>query len=347
MTGPAPDAAARAPDAAVRAALEDVRARLGMVPDAWRPPVQGAVGHLTGLAAPDGSRWVLKVFPAPAASRALVEDAALRLAAGLPGVPVPAVAARGTAPAGPGGPAGAYLVIGRLPGERWSDVRPRCTVAETAGILRAAAGVLRALHRRTGARFGPVVPDDDAGDAAADGPGPDAVERVHRRWVALEPEFRSSGGPPELADGVGRLLRTRRDALAGCRRPVLCHHDVNGGNLLLAPDRAPSGLVDWEKAGWDDPLADLALTAVHVEHHEPALVPELVRAYGVTAGPELQRFDVHRALLLAAERCWITHDRPAGADASMRGLDRRLRDLLVQAGLLRAGVAGRHGDADR
>ena len=120
-----------------------------------------------------------------------------------------------------------------------------------------------------------------------------------------------------------RLVNDHRDALGSCVRPVLCHNDFIDGNLLVATTGEPQlcGVVDLERASWDDPLADLARTKLHARYHDPAAAEVLVKAYGVHSDDEHRRVAVHEVLHALDERTWIYSDRPAGWRQSIAALD--------------------------
>lgn len=71
----------------VTAILGEVQRRHGSVLDRWKPPQQGAVGHILGLAGPDGVPMVLKVHRD--VDRAATEATALRLVADVAHLPAP------------------------------------------------------------------------------------------------------------------------------------------------------------------------------------------------------------------------------------------------------------------
>lgn len=68
-----------------------------------------------------------------------------------------------------------------------------------------------------------------------------------RRWLDDLPE-------PHPAIEWGLRWLERRAPPAGAI--VLCHHDFRTGNYLVA-DGALAGVLDWEFAGWSDPMEDI------------------------------------------------------------------------------------------
>lgn len=85
---------------------------------------------------------------------------------------------------------------------------------------------------------------------------------------------------------------------------MLCHNDLNPKNILL--DGGKAWLIDWESAGMNDPLFDLALVA-HVHH----LTPEQIRqAYQVVldeepSGVALASIEHYRQAYVVRELAWL------------------------------------------
>jgi Ser/Thr protein kinase RdoA (MazF antagonist) len=75
--------------------------------------------------------------------------------------------------------------------------------------------------------------------------------------------------------------------------PVLCHGDINPGNVLVREDRL-AGLIDWEFVQGNDPAYDCALfLAFTSEYWHPSLdntfIAQVIEAFGGKADPELDR----------------------------------------------------------
>jgi len=103
--------------------------------------------------------------------------------------------------------------------------------------LPALGAALAAVHRVPAPPHLPTV--DAVAELAADG----------RAWLARAPASRAA----TLLAEHGATLPTRGPAAPA----VLCHTDVNPGNLIVAPDGAVR-LVDWEAARGGDAAWDLA-----------------------------------------------------------------------------------------
>jgi aminoglycoside phosphotransferase (APT) family kinase protein len=91
-------------------------------------------------------------------------------------------------------------------------------------------------------------------------------------------------------------------------RPVFCHNDLHQRNVL---DSGRLWFIDWEYAGWGDPLFELAGIA---SYHDlgPDQIEALVAGYGTVTPADLrpwQRlFDAIHALWLDAANGWGTLD---------------------------------------
>ncbi len=294
-----------------------VREQLGLsvVADDWRPPVQGAVGHVVGLRDQHGAAYVAKLFPTDAERRAATEVTALRLLAPVTGVPVPGVEGSGELPDG----GGSYVLMTRLDGVRWADRRDALGAEQRSDLLHDIAGLLRRVHGLEGDRFGSLI-DPTSGS-------PTVWARVRTRCDGVLRDYRRHGGSAGSAGRVRRFVSAQREAFPDQVRPAFCHHDLGGGNVLVAAGGAPDivGLVDLEGASWDDPLADLALTTAHVRWHDPDSVTALVDAYGVQSDAERRRLTVYQLLLAISEWAWLAYDRPAGWRGSAAVLDAQVQ----------------------
>jgi hygromycin-B 7''-O-kinase len=281
--------------------------RPGTETDGWTPGTQGAVGHVVGVRDRDGTPLVLKTYKGAQDARLSTEVLGLHLAT--PVLPVPRVVVHGRL----ADRSVAYLLMTRLPGVRWADVRSRLDPPAVTAVTRDAGSLLRRLHSVRGERFGELR-------RPAYGT---AWERVAALRDALLHAYVHSGGSVLVAGRVARFVQGRRAAIESCTTPALCHHDFIDGNLLLGggADHAITGVVDLEGATWDDPMSDLAQTQVHVAFHGPADVGPLLDGYGVSTPDERFRLDVFTVLHRVRERSWIAVDRPQGWERSTAQLD--------------------------
>jgi len=296
--------------------------------DGWVPTVQGAFGHVIGVRGADGSRYVLKTYPPKETARAATELVALHRLHRLRDVPVPAVVRNGDLTAPEPAP---YVLLDRLPGLRLADRRTVLSRSRSTALTVAVGRLLRRMHRVAGERFGALVPEGDSWSSA--------WQRVDARCDELVRQDLRAGGSPELTGRVRDLVNRSRTAMESCGRPVLCHNDFVDSNILVTdgPDAEICGVVDLERASWDDPLCDLARTRLQVRYHDRAGADLVTRAYGVEGDAHHRRLDVHEVLHALQERTWIATDRPAGWQRSVAALETFLRQRTAIPGAATVG----------
>jgi thiamine kinase-like enzyme len=109
------------------------------------------------------------------------------------------------------------------------------------------------------------------------------------RWVAELPRL------AELARGL--------EAAIGPIDPTFCHNDLLAGNLI--DDGKRLWLIDWDYAGFNSPLFDLANLASNNGLHEADERRLLALYFGSAADPTLwRRFLAMRAVSLMREAMW-------------------------------------------
>jgi aminoglycoside phosphotransferase (APT) family kinase protein len=211
----------------------------------------------------------------------------------------------------------------RLPGSRWADRRQDLTESQSTRLHRRIGRLLRRFHQasqhHTARRaFGGLLSTDPT--------WPSLSAAVMHRCVQLTRRYRDTGGAAELIGAIERFVTSRGDILDSCQQAVLCHNDFIDGNLLVADagDPVVTGIVDFERASFFDPLADLALTLRNATYHQPTGAQELLAAYGIDRDGR-RRMAIHHLLHALAERIWISTDRPAGWRDSVNRLDGQLR----------------------
>jgi len=146
-----------------------------------------------------------------------------------------------------------------------------CLVCEDASIIGAPFFV---MHRVEGEAAGFRLVKRGANDALAMSLGAN-LARIH----AITPPPAEAGflGVPPPAPALAAIATYRRDldalpdahpaiewGLAWLEREapppgevVLCHRDYRTGNFLVAGDGTLAAILDWEFAGWSDPLEDM------------------------------------------------------------------------------------------
>ncbi|WKX06610.1 phosphotransferase family protein [Streptomyces sp. NL15-2K] len=325
----APVAPARSSDAWQRArrVLEEARVDPGRLARV-RPLSGGTYNAVEELLLTDGSRYVLKVAPAPTApalryeSRLLLSEAEFYRGAAEAGVPAPHVVDVGEEAAV------GHMLMTACPGETWDDSPTEVEQAD----LRAELGrQVARLHRVTGPGFGypsgalgPLAPDwCTAFTAMTDAILADA--RRYRAWL------------PRPADEVARTLRIAFPALDEVTTACLVHFDLWPGNILVdrpAAGEEPriGGLIDGERMFWGDPLADFVSLALlgDIEKDEAFLA-------GYREAGGRAEFDAPARLRLALYRAYLylimlTETVPRAVDAGQeQWVQERVAPELVAA----------------
>lgn len=202
----------------------------------------------------DGRRCVLKVAP-PDTLPVLryerdimaAEVAALRLAAIHTSMPVPEVYAFDTTRRLLPSP---YMLMAYLPGQPLHRLRPTLSPEAQAAIDRTLGGYMAQLHAIGGAGFGPL-----AHPASPKQPWRQVFLGLLRDVLA---DGRVVGVPLPLApEAILGRARAVADALDHVRRPTLVHWDLWDGNVFVEPETGRiSGVIDFERALWADPLME-------------------------------------------------------------------------------------------
>ncbi|MGW1952754.1 phosphotransferase family protein [Streptomyces sp. NPDC001920] len=284
-----------------------VLARAGLPPGdlaRLRPLSGGTYNTVEELLLTDGSRYVLKVPPAPTVPglsherELLVSEAEFYRHAAKADVPAPRVVTLG-----------AHLLMTACPGELWNG---SLTPAEQDSLRTELGRQVARLHTVQGPAFG--YPSGALGPLA-----PDWRTAFTGMLDAVLDDARRYGARlPLPADAVARTLRAAHDALDEVTVPRLVHFDLWRGNILV--DRASGearigGLIDGERMFWGDPLADFVSLALLADIREDEAFLAGYREAGGRA-----HFDVPARLRLALYRAYLylimlTETVPRAADA--------------------------------
>ncbi|WP_053752201.1 phosphotransferase family protein [Streptomyces sp. MMG1533] len=277
-----------------RRVLEGARLPAGRLTGV-RPLTGGTYNTVEELLLTDGSRYVLKVAPAPTTpglrheSRLLVSEAEFYRAAAEAGVPAPHLVALGDDTAVP------HLLMTACPGEPWNG---SLTESERAALRRELGRQVARLHGVTGPGFG--YPSGALGPLAPDwrtafGAMTEAVLDDARRYRARL---------PRPVDEVARTIEAAFPALDEVTTPCLVHFDLWHGNILLdrpaGEEPRIGGLIDGERMFWGDPLADFVSLALlgDIKKDEAFLA-----GYREAGGPA--EFDTPARLRLALYRVYL------------------------------------------
>jgi len=249
------------------------------------------------LALADGRRVVLKIAPPPAApvmtyERDLMatEVATMRLVKSVPAIPVPAVLFHDDSRARCDAP---YFFMDKVAGVNLDHVRKALPPDEASSIDRHVGEVMRAINGFRGEWFGmPGHPDLRASTWR------DAFGRIVES--VLQDGARRDVAYPRPVDGIRALLAHHAPTLDAVREPRLVHWDGWDKNFFVAGGRV-TGLIDFERALWADPLMEAQFRTLSWDGVNDAL-----RGYGRTefSDAELVRnrlYTLHLALVMHTE----------------------------------------------
>lgn len=139
-----------------------------------------------------------------------------------------------------------------------------------------------------------AIPMTAYGYIVADGirrPQPTNEEYLRSAFDKAFQEFRELGGDTDLVRRLEHDVRQRFDVFAHSAVPVLCHNDLQQGNVLVMRDDEAgvltlTGLIDFADASAGDRLLDLALSLFCCTHEDPRSREPLLAGYGEIEHPD-------------------------------------------------------------
>jgi aminoglycoside phosphotransferase (APT) family kinase protein len=147
-----------------------------------------------------------------------------------------------------------WLIMPRLPGRPLGEAQLSPTARDHA--LRQWGRHVAAVHELTDPqqRFG-YLGEHDCMTPQSN--WPEAFREMYRLELA---DIVDAGAYDQAtADDALALLDEHLDVFAACDTPRLCHGDLWVTNLLVEPDGAVTGVIDWDRACWGDLEWDLAI----------------------------------------------------------------------------------------
>lgn len=132
-----------------------------------------------------------------------------------------------------------------------------------------------------------------------------ALALIHRQ----QPAWQGTDLWQKLAKYVARLgakeqlqLAYFRNDLKTTEQPVLCHFDLSFGHIIV---QDTIRIIDWEYAGWGDPLTDIA-SAAEINQLDESSVEALCWYYSAETGLvfDKQRFELNRFFIRWINRQW-------------------------------------------
>ena len=263
---------------------------LGELTDGWFNAV-----HELGLA--DGRRVVLKIAPPPGAAvmtyeRDLMatEVATMRLVKSDPAIPVPSVLFHDDSCQLCDAP---YFFMEKVRGANLDHVRKRLSPEEANAVDRHLGEVVRAINAFRGEWFGLPGHPELRAPTWREAFGV-LVESVLQDAARRDVVF------PRPVGEIRALMRHHAGALDAVREPCLVHWDGWDKNFFVADGRV-TGLIDFERALWAEPLMEAQFRALSWGG-----VSDAMRGYGRTtfSDGELVRnrlYTLHLALVMHTE----------------------------------------------
>ena len=246
----------------------------------------------------DGFRAVLKVAPIEGAGTLRYEHrmmegevGVLRLIARNSSIPAPRVLhadfSRSAIPAD-------FMIMEFLPGIPFNKVRDQWPQSAVDSVREESGRFLREVNSIGNIRFGYFALPESA--------APSWFETFKRmiEWL-LEDASSQSISLPVSPDTILQTIQRFRDDLDAVRSAQLVHWDLWDGNILVDPEsRRITGIIDWERALWGDPLME---TNFRWGVDNAAFA----RGYGTSGEPDtgaprrLLLYDLHLALIWIIE----------------------------------------------
>jgi Ser/Thr protein kinase RdoA (MazF antagonist) len=144
--------------------------------------------------------------------------------------------------------------------------------------------LLKRLHAIPMSAYGYIV-----GDGILR-PWPTNAEYMQAAFERAFRDFRERGADADLAQRLEQGAQARFDLLQHSSGPVLCHDDIQQGNVLAARDSAGNlrltGLIDFGNARAGDALFDLAKALFCCTHEDPRSPQPLLAGYGQIDHPD-------------------------------------------------------------
>jgi aminoglycoside phosphotransferase (APT) family kinase protein len=221
----------------------------------------------------DGRNVILKIAPPHSADVMTYEHGimttevnAMRLVAAHPGIPVPHIYAFDTTLDLCDAP---YFFMEKLKGVNYEHIRQTITPAEKAQIEREIGQIIHAVNTFEGSYFGYEGNPDLRAST-----WPEAFLKICD--VLLADGQRKHAELPVPYETVQSLMHAHAAALAEVSQPRLVHWDAWDSNFFVAEGHI-SGILDFERAIWGDPLMEAQFRALAFGG-----ITESLRAYGKT-----------------------------------------------------------------
>jgi Ser/Thr protein kinase RdoA (MazF antagonist) len=184
--------------------------------------------------------------------------------------------------------------------------------------------LLRRLHTIPMSAYGYIVADGIR--------RPRQTNEEYMRWAFDQAfqQFREQSGEESLTRRLEETVQSRFDLLQYSAGPVLCHDDLQQGNVLVADGRNGSlqltGLIDFGNARAADALFDLAKALFCCAHEDPRSREPLLDGYGDINHPDIEEalwlYTVFHRLVM-----WCSLTRRGDTSAGPADLLRDLQEM--------------------
>ncbi|WP_316188418.1 MULTISPECIES: aminoglycoside phosphotransferase family protein [unclassified Bradyrhizobium] len=192
-----------------------------------------------------------------------------------------------------------YVVMSRLDGDPLGPLEQALSAPERREAFEQVGRLSRAFHDIAMDAFGYIGADGIMSGHA------DNRSYLTSQFERKLGEFRSRGGPADLAARIARQVADASDLFASCGAPVLCHNDLHPGNVLarVTGGRVElTGVVDFEGALAGDPLKDVAKAIYYLS---PEQREAFLGGYGPMSRTKIEpTLAIYRLLFSLELWCW-------------------------------------------
>lgn len=143
---------------------------------------------------------------------------------------------------------GSYFFMEVLEGQSYSSIRWQLTEEENNTLDYESGQIERAIASLTSSRFGFIASEEHQYDSL--------YEFVHKLYENVLSDMKARDIPTEPAeDEIFALLQRDKPYFDEVKQARLTHWDMWDGNVFVK-DGHISGIIDWERALWAEPLMD-------------------------------------------------------------------------------------------
>ncbi len=197
---------------------------------------------------------------------------------------------------------GAYFFMEALEGQSYSSIRWQLTEKETQTLDYESGQIERAIASLTSSRFGFIASEEYQYASL--------YEFIHKLYENVFSDMKARDIPIDpTGDEIFALLQKDKPYFDEVKQARLTHWDMWDGNVLVK-DGHISGIIDWERALWAEPLMD--------ERFRNNLNPALLLGYGQAEFSHAEKrrrlwYDLIVALTMKTEAVYRAYGKPESA----------------------------------